>query len=349
MSIELSLFTQAGEPVQVLSNPVMIGPPLEGSRISNFELERVNNLIGAVDFLKFYVPPLRVTVFTETNLVLEIPNGIAYYIGDQMVCTRKLSNGEKAQLECEGVEFSDGLGGLVLRSVRIHSLCGQYHVCFEDEPIIFEVQVRNPSTNERPDFYSLTKVKLILRQESGLDLGSGQRFVDLPPMLSNVASVTMAPLKSREGDECHKTGATCHLIITVRTSNTLKSETSGAYLEIKLPEELRILGDQCWARVQTTLQLNCYLMSKDTLNVRAPASLVDEIIEAGNEISVIIEDVRMPISTASIRNPVVSNMELLPNKNGSRVFSLVDTNLADPGFTQLSTAANSFKSADVLR
>ena len=76
----------------------MIGPPLEGSRISNFELERVNNLIGGVDFLKFYVPPLRVTIFTNTNLVMEIPNGIAYYMGESMACTRVLSTGEKAEL-----------------------------------------------------------------------------------------------------------------------------------------------------------------------------------------------------------------------------------------------------------
>ena len=86
----------------------MVGPPLEGNRISNFELERVNNRIGGIDFLKFYVPPLQVTIFTETNLILEIPNGIAYYVGDEMVCTRELKSGEKAELQCQGVEFSDG-------------------------------------------------------------------------------------------------------------------------------------------------------------------------------------------------------------------------------------------------
>lgn len=152
----------------------MIGPPLEGSRISNFEMERRHNLIGGIDYLKFYVPPLQVTIFTETNLVLELPNGIAYYVGDEMVCTRELETGKKVELQCEGVGFSDGSGDEVLRSVRILSLCGQFHVCFENEPLIFEIEVRNPSTNEQPP-NSLTYVKLILRQEIGLDLGSGQR------------------------------------------------------------------------------------------------------------------------------------------------------------------------------
>ena len=100
LPIVLKLYTKDGEPIQELSNLVMIGPPLEGNRISNFELERVNNKIGAIDFLKFYVPPLQVTIFTETNLILELPNGIAFYVGDEMVCTRELESGEKAELQC---------------------------------------------------------------------------------------------------------------------------------------------------------------------------------------------------------------------------------------------------------
>ena len=81
LPISLSLYTKEGEPIQVLTNPVMIEPPLEGSRISNFELERVNNRIGGLDFLRFYVPPMQVTIFTETSLILELPQGIAYYVG----------------------------------------------------------------------------------------------------------------------------------------------------------------------------------------------------------------------------------------------------------------------------
>ena len=83
--------------------------------------------------------------------------------------------------------------------MRILSLCGQYHVCFENEPLIFEVQVRNPSTNQRPN--ALTYYKLILRQEIGLDLGSGQKLVELPEMLSNTVDISMAPLEQPQLDE----------------------------------------------------------------------------------------------------------------------------------------------------
>ena len=91
------------------------------------------------------------------------------------------------------------------------------------------------------------------------------------------------------------------------------------------------------------------MMSRDTLNVRAPSNQVDNILEAGNVISIIIEDVRMPISTAPVKNPVVQHMELLPNSNGSRVFSVVDTNESSPGYSLLATEANSFLSVEVLR
>ena len=75
------------------------------------------------------------------------------------------------------------------------------------------------------------------------------------------------------------------------------------------------------------------MMSRDTINVRAPLSRVSAIKEAGNMINVILANVRMPLSTAPARNPTVQNMELLPSSTGSRVYSLVDSNIADPGFT----------------
>ena len=75
------------------------------------------------------------------------------------------------------------------------------------------------------------------------------------------------------------------------------------------------------------------MISRDTINVRAPRSKVSAIKEAGNMINVILANVRMPVSTAPVRNPTVQSMELLPTMTGSRVFSLVDTNIGDPGFT----------------
>lgn len=83
---------------------------LEGNRISDFEMERKYNKIGGVDYLKFFVAPLSLTIFQETNLVLELPHGIAYSIGLEMICTRELDSGESVQLGCEGVSFPDQNG-----------------------------------------------------------------------------------------------------------------------------------------------------------------------------------------------------------------------------------------------
>ena len=62
-------------------------------------MERKYNLIGGLDFLKFYVPPMQMTMFMDTNLVLELPEGIAFAVVDDiMVCTRDKENGEQIQL-----------------------------------------------------------------------------------------------------------------------------------------------------------------------------------------------------------------------------------------------------------
>ena len=92
-------------------------------------MERKTNLIGGIDYLKFYVPPMQVTIFSAANLILELPHGIAYSLEDEMVCLRELEEGEQVELDCEGVAFADDFGP-VLRSVRIIGLCDQYYVCF---------------------------------------------------------------------------------------------------------------------------------------------------------------------------------------------------------------------------
>ena len=98
-SIELQLFTEDNYPIQHLNSYVTIGPLLEGNRISNFEMERKYNLIGGLDYLKFYVPPMQMTMFMDTNLVLELPEGIAFAVVDDiMKCTREGENGEQIQL-----------------------------------------------------------------------------------------------------------------------------------------------------------------------------------------------------------------------------------------------------------
>ena len=62
-------------------------------------MERKYNLIGGLDYLKFYVPPMQMTMFMDTNLVLELPEGIAFAVVDDiMKCTREGENGEQIQL-----------------------------------------------------------------------------------------------------------------------------------------------------------------------------------------------------------------------------------------------------------
>ena len=46
--------------------------------MSDFIVERKVNRIGDKDWLKFYVPALSVALYTDTNIVLELPDGLAY-------------------------------------------------------------------------------------------------------------------------------------------------------------------------------------------------------------------------------------------------------------------------------
>ena len=215
--------------MQNLTEAVTISPLLEGSVMREFEIERKFNRIGEDDMLKFYLPPIESTLFLETNLVLELPNEVAY-LSDKMEgvqCHRELESGEQVKLECDIFSLPSA-NGQVLRSARLRSICNQYHHCKRGEPITFAISIRNPSTNKLPRKGS--KVRVILREESGLDVGYGQRELDLPPMLPSSAFVSMQPY-SRDSD-CQRLGAVCHLELKVKTSTTLKPQNTGAYLQI---------------------------------------------------------------------------------------------------------------------
>ena len=117
------------------------------------------------------MPPLKVTIFLDTFLVLEIPNGVADWAGWEMICQRELENGEKIKLSCEGVPIWDSqTGAQVLRNVRILNICGQNNICSGDEPLKFEIQIKNPSTNERP---GKGIFKITMRHNIGIDIGKG--------------------------------------------------------------------------------------------------------------------------------------------------------------------------------
>ena len=81
----------------------MIEPPLEGTKVPEYVVERKHNLIGGEDYLKFYVPPLQVTIFLDTDLILEIPSGVALPTSnpEDSTCSRELASGEKIPLKCD--------------------------------------------------------------------------------------------------------------------------------------------------------------------------------------------------------------------------------------------------------
>ena len=66
----------------------------------------------------------------------------------------------------------------MMRSILISSFCDQYYVCFEGEPLIFTVELRNPPSNRA--IKAPTPVRLTIREASGIDIGHGSRFIELP-------------------------------------------------------------------------------------------------------------------------------------------------------------------------
>ena len=60
----------------------------------------------------------------------------------------------------------------------------------------------------------------MLREESGLDVGYGQRDTELPHMIPSDVMVTMEPYG--KSPECYRLGAVCHLMLRITTSNTVK-------------------------------------------------------------------------------------------------------------------------------
>jgi len=64
--------------------------------------------------------------------------------------------------------------------------------------------------------------------------------------------------------------------------------------------------------------------------------------EAGNKVSVLIQKVRMPLSTQPARMPIVENIELLKTEKGLAVYSTVDTNRENPGYITLTYVPSKF-------
>ena len=132
-------------------------------------------------------------------------------------------------------------------------------------------------------------------------------------MTPNKVDVTMQPLDHPDSDDaCYVTGAICPLLISVTTANTLKPMSTGAYLEVKLEDDFLIRGTKCWAKVdQIGTDLDCFKMSSDTFHIRLPDRAQTALQRANNKINIIIQSVRMPLSTAPVKNPIVQNFEFM--------------------------------------
>ena len=75
-----------------------------------------------------------------------------------------------------------------------------------------------------------------------------------------------------------------------------------------------------------------------------------DLKENDNMLHVIVADVRMPVATVPIGNPVVTSYELLGSSGGSnKVYSVIDTNRADPGETLIPQRARPFKRVEIHR
>ena len=66
-------------------------------------------------------------------------------------------------------------------------------------------------------------------------------------------------------------------------------------------------------------------------------------------INVVIDDVRMPFTSLPVKNALVENFELTTKDDNSRVYSVLDTNEADPGTSQVVTKPSKFKGVEVER
>ena len=84
-------------------------------------------------------------------------------------------------------------------------------------------------------------------------------------MRPNEATAVMQPIEDSDHHGCNFTGASCFLVVNITTANTIRSEETGAYLEVRLPPDLTIFSDMCWAMITATQQLNCQIVEENLL------------------------------------------------------------------------------------
>ena len=229
-SFKVEVYTSNDELIEHIDEGVLVTPELSGVDLADIEMERKDNLVGGLDFLKFYLPSLDGTFTVDTDMVVALPEGLAFFKrGEVPLCQRTFivqGASTLVNVECEIETYEEYYAELwaangseedgdddeeedepseliKVRSIRLKALCDQYHVCVSRRDLEFQVQVVNPPTNRRPA--GENTVQLMLQQEESdgvrYDVGMGQASANgLEDMLPNHLAATIGPFP---GDSCH--------------------------------------------------------------------------------------------------------------------------------------------------
>ena len=83
-SFMIELYTSDHELIERIDDGVFVTPELSGVDLSDIEAERKSNLVGGLDFLKFFIPSLDGTFTINTDMLIELPEDFAFFKRDEV-------------------------------------------------------------------------------------------------------------------------------------------------------------------------------------------------------------------------------------------------------------------------
>ena len=69
-SFKIELYTSDDKLIEYIDSDVLVTPELSGVEIKDIEIERKDNLVGGLDFLKFYIPSMDGTFTVDTDMLV---------------------------------------------------------------------------------------------------------------------------------------------------------------------------------------------------------------------------------------------------------------------------------------
>ena len=152
----MEIYTSDDEMIEGISEEVYVTPELSGVDISDIELERKDNLVGGLDFLKLYIPRMEGSFTVDTDMVVELPENLAFFKRGQVpLCQRTFvlqGASSLVDVECDIETFEDADQDsddddeeeeeeepelVKIKSIRLKALCNQYHVCISRQDLEF--------------------------------------------------------------------------------------------------------------------------------------------------------------------------------------------------------------------